>query len=204
MKKNPTYDLVAVLFIISISIFALNRATHEYRWSAWAIGDAQNLNAALHFKNEGFLRHYFLTYYHPGYLGKSIGSETEIGYYTHYPPLSAILNGVIACLSGNKLFIFRAVAIFFSALALFFWYFIACQFFDKRIALLSTIFIGSSVAFLEFIDGLSGYTYDEFYSYGAILLFLIAENNERVKKKENTIINSCNDGSMGLCISTVI
>ena len=63
MKKNNRVSAAAlILFLSCLGLFAGWRARSDYRWSAWAIGDAQNMNAAVHFANEGFAKHYFLTY----------------------------------------------------------------------------------------------------------------------------------------------
>ena len=91
--NSRLWDFFLGLFICSVFIFGESRVKYDMRWSAWAMGDAQCLNAGLHFANEGFRTHYFLQYYHPGYLGEHYGSESKIGYYTRYPPFSAILAG---------------------------------------------------------------------------------------------------------------
>lgn len=178
--KEKGYEIILLLFLIVLGFFVVNRTRSDYRWSAWAIGDAQNLNASLHFSQEGFRKHYFLPYYHPGYIGQSCGSETSLGYYTHYPPLSAILNGVIAKIFGNDLFKFKFIAILFTLAGLFLWYEIVSILIEKSIALVSIILIGSSAGFLQFTDCVSPYGYSEFFVFGTLLFFLLSlkENNK--------------------------
>lgn len=86
--KIEIWDILILIFISIVMIYGMMRSKYDLRWSSWALGDAQNLNAANHFVEEGFKEHYFLPYYHAGYLGKSQGNESKTGYYTRYPPLS--------------------------------------------------------------------------------------------------------------------
>ncbi|MEW5693629.1 MAG: hypothetical protein AB1765_10080 [Candidatus Hydrogenedentota bacterium] len=147
--------ILVLFFLLIIFIFSAVRTLNEYRWSAWAIGDAQNLVAARHFKDEGFFKHYLLTYYHPGYLGASHGTESEIGYYTHYPPLSAIINGFLMKYILDDFYFLKIIAVLFSVSGLYFFYKIISLVINKNIGLYATIFCGISVTFFEYVDCLS-------------------------------------------------
>src|SRR5437870_1394709 len=111
--RNLFYDIAAVLFISALFLFSTLRARYNLRWSSFALADAQNVTAAMHFAQEGFRTHYFLTYNHPGYLGQHSRNESGLGYEPHYPSLSAVLNGVLIRCFGENLFILRWVAILF-------------------------------------------------------------------------------------------
>ena len=167
-------NILLALIILVVALFGFSRLKSDYRWGGWAIGDAQNLNAAIHFADEGFKKHYFLTYYHPGYLGERYGTETELGYYTHYPPLSALLNGFVIKLWGDELWKLRSVSIAFSTAWLVFFYTLIGSMLNKKMALISTALIGTSAGYLDYMDGLAPYTYSEFYVYGALLLFAVS------------------------------
>jgi hypothetical protein len=183
LKSKPYFLSVCLLSgMLALAVFGWVRATHDHRWGGWAMGDAQNLNASLHFAQEGFQKHFFLTYYHPGYLGECYGTESNLGYYTHYPPLSAIINGLIARYWGENLFHFRAVSVIFSVCWLFFFYLFAKPFVGEPVAALSTLFIGSSAAFMDYMDGVSPYPYSEFFVFGALLLFISSEKHTGWKK----------------------
>lgn len=181
MSKNKhLYVTLCIIFILAILIFGLTRATNEYRWSGWGPGDAHSLSAATHFSEEGFIENYFLTYFHPGYMGAVNPSSAQYnwwwdGYYTHSPSLYAVINGVILELGGNR-YAAQAFSIFLSCIALFLWYIFAAYFFNRRVALISTAVTGLSVVFLEHFDGLARQTYDVFFVFGAMALFTAIEH----------------------------
>src|SRR4030042_287853 len=143
IKHKRVCDGLIILFILAILTFGLIRATNEYRWSGWAPGDAQTLAAARHFADEGFIENRFLTYYHPGIIGSTYFLD---GYYTHSPPLYAIINGVVLVLGGER-YECQALSVFLSSMALLFFYTFFCYFFRRPIALVSTVIIGISVVF---------------------------------------------------------
>lgn len=175
MKRPALLDWAAVAFAVLLFVFSLARARNPLRWSAWAMGDAQNLSAALHFANEGFLTHKFLTYNHPGYLGRHSRNESNLGYEPHYPSLSAAINGALIRRFGENLALLRGIAIAFSVPALLLWYAVCRHFFVRPVALAGMVFIGASVSYLEFVDCLSPYSYSEFFRLGAMASFLYSE-----------------------------
>lgn len=187
-RSSARYALGVAVLVGVVGVFAVLRATHEYRWSAWALGDAQNLNAALHFAREGFRTHYFLPYFHPGYLGQVVGTASYLGYYTHYPPLFVIFNGVVATLFDENLFVLKSVSILVSMAALACWYLVASRLFARPVAFLSTLFVGTSVAFLEYVDSLTNMPGDEFLRAAALLLFLSADQPPRRAAGKRTAV----------------
>src|SRR4030042_3280532 len=187
IKHKRVCDGLIILFILAVRLFGLMRAPNEYRWSGWAPGDAQTLAAARHFADEGFIEYRFLTYLKPGYMGAVHPSPVSYskwdGYYTHSPPLYALINGVILELGGER-YAAQAFSISLSSLALLFWYIFACYFFKRPVALISTIVIGLSVVFLEHMDGLSRQTYDVPLVFAAIALFVALEHGGIWKNKK--------------------
>ncbi|MBI2119114.1 MAG: glycosyltransferase family 39 protein [Elusimicrobia bacterium] len=167
------------LYLFVILLFGLSRVKEEYRWGAWAPGEAQNLNAATHFAEEGFKKHYFLPYYHPGHLGERYGTENKLGYYTHYPPLSAILNGLVIKIFGPEPWKNRMMSVFLSTAWLLFFYLLIKRLLNQSLAFISVFFIGISVGFLDYMDGLSPYTYSEFFVYGGLLFYVLGDQEPK-------------------------
>jgi hypothetical protein len=165
-------DLIALLFVLAIFLFTTARAINEYRWSYWAYGDAQMLNAGIHFRDDGFLKHYFLPLVNPGYIHDLIPNNLPIGHYTHYPALHAVIIGMVGHFLEDPLILSRLVAVFFGSLSLLFWYLFARKTFGRGVALLSSFFIGLSIINLEFIDALCGQPYDEFFRFSVLFLFV--------------------------------
>ena len=176
--KGRFWNVSVCVFAAAVLFYGLARARHEFRWSGWALGDAQNLNAALHFADEGFRNHYFLTYYHSGFLGESYGNESQAGYYTRYPPLSAVWNGFLIKFFSATRTCLKSASVVLSCLALLFAYGSLSFFFTRRAAFFATAAIGGSVGFLQFMDSVSLYTYSEFFRFSGIFFFLLSEKNK--------------------------
>lgn len=176
------WNRTLILFLLIVLFFGLSRVKEDYRWGAWAVGEAQNLNGALHFAKEGFIKHYFLPYYHPGHLGERYGTENKLGYYTHYPPLSTILNGLIIKVWGDNPWKNRMISVLLSITWLLFFYLLIRKLLSPSLAFVSLFFIGVSVGFLDYMDGLSPYTYSEFFVYGGLLCYVLGDQEPKQRK----------------------
>ena len=183
--RDKIWDILILIFILILVTWGIKRAKYDLRWSAWALGDAQNLNAAIHFSEEGFKEHHFLPYYHAGFLGKSFGSESLTGYYTRYPPFSPVFLGIQMKWFGNNRTTLKITTVIVSGLAILFSYLMFSLLFKKRIAFFSSIFIGSSIGFLQFTDCLCSYMYSEFFRFTILFFFLLSE-----KKKDQPLKSS--------------
>lgn len=84
-KKGKVYPVLVGVFVLAVFVYGSIRIRNPLRWSAWGSGDAQALLASDQFARYGFKMHYFCNYQHAGYLGKSYGGESSVGYYTRYP-----------------------------------------------------------------------------------------------------------------------
>jgi hypothetical protein len=166
---------VPLIMVMAIFTFATIRALNEYRWSFWAYGDAQMLNAGLHFRNEGFIKHHFLPLVNPGHVHNLIPNNGPNGRYSHYPALHAVIIGFLGNFFDNPLIPSRIMAIFFGSVSVFFWYLTIRNLYGSTAGLISGLFIGISVLSLEFIDALCGQPYDEFFRASAVFLFLLVE-----------------------------
>ena len=64
-------------------------------FSFWAYGDAQMLNAGIHFARDGFFQNHFLPMTSPGLPHSLIENNGLNGRYFHYPALHALLVGIV-------------------------------------------------------------------------------------------------------------
>lgn len=99
--KNKTFfcfqpTILAVLVLIFVFLFTVKGINSVNGvFSFWGYGDAQMLNAAINFANDGFLNHHFLPLVNPGSPHNLIENNGPNGRYFHYPALHATLLGFI-------------------------------------------------------------------------------------------------------------
>ena len=72
--------MAAFLIFAAVFAFSATRCLYDYRWSFWAYGDAQMLNAGIHFRDEGFVKHNFLPLVNPGYVHDLISNNLPNGH----------------------------------------------------------------------------------------------------------------------------
>jgi len=89
----PRYVIGLLIAAVS-AVFVHGILFEPNHFSLWAYGDAQYYNAALHFAREGFSEHLFLPMIDPGNAHNLIPNNGPHGLYSHYPALSAILDGI--------------------------------------------------------------------------------------------------------------
>ena len=88
--------LVAIAFLVAIFWWtAYTILSNSGIFSLWAYGDAQMLNAGIHFAREGFLANNFLPLVNPGSPHSLVENNGTNGRYFHYPALHALVVGVI-------------------------------------------------------------------------------------------------------------
>ncbi len=185
------WDVFIVLFLFLIFGYSVSRIRYEMRWSAWAEADAGHLNSSIHLAHEGFRTHYFLIYHHPGYLGKVRGLCSPVGYYTRYPPLSVIINGLLIRWFGEDVRLLKAFSILCGTLALLGLYLVLGFFFSKRVAFIAAVFSGCSMGYLEFIDSVSTYSiYCEFFRFTILFLFLSYETKEKNRLRSSLFLSA--------------
>ena len=79
--------------IFSLTVYQL--LSQKGIFSFWAYGDAQMLNAGIHFARDGFFQNHFLPMTSPGLSHSLIENNGPNGRYFHYPALHALLVGII-------------------------------------------------------------------------------------------------------------
>ncbi|MCK5534282.1 glycosyltransferase family 39 protein [bacterium] len=103
-------------------------------------------------------------------------------FYTHYPPLPSIINGLLRKVGFNNLFCFRLFSVFLSFLMLTMLYFlIKFLFNDASLALIGTIYAGLTPYFLFFADNVGKHLYNEFFMIGTILFFILFDKKSEKK-----------------------
>ena len=173
MAKRPwaALDMGAALFITGVVVFLILQARYDLRWSAFTFGDAQMLIAGRHFRDEGFLAHYFLPLYSPGNYASMINSS----YYTHYPALHAVIVGLLlkAGIGPDQVSLMRIIPILFTGGALAFWYLLVKKLTNAWIAFFSLLYLGTLELFIDYGDSLTNPAYDEFFRFASLALFVM-------------------------------
>ncbi len=175
MTQSKFWPVSVGILAIGILIFGVVRAKEPLRWSGWASGDAQILGGATHFARDGFKTHFFSNYWHPGFLGKVYGNESPVGYYTRYPHCGTFFYALIFRKFGESRALIQQLIVPFAAMALIFMYLTFSYFFSRRVAALGTLFIGTSVGYLQFLDCVNPYMTSEFMRFAVMYFFLLSE-----------------------------
>jgi len=100
-------------------------------------------------------------------------------YYTHYGAVDSIINGLLRHLGITDLLTFYKIAAFASVLSLGFWYASASMLFNRIIAFVSLLFIGTTLSFLRLTSTIAFYPYEFLFAFGAVFLFLLAERRTK-------------------------
>jgi hypothetical protein len=146
----------------------------------WA--DAEMLNSARNFVRFGFIKCRFLPFHTPQFDALSQPP------YTHFPPLSEILNGVILALfKRDSLYFFRGIAILFSFLNLVFWYLFVKKFSSSFVAFLCALFYLFNPLFIFGADSLSQISYADSLR-SAIFFFFVSLIYSPYKKKSILLV----------------
>ncbi len=155
-RRGPIWAHVsALLFIVLVGLWLIGRADEPLRPGGVGdpYSDANVLIAGKQFAENGFVAYHFLPNYVPG------AHAEPPDFYTHYPPLPEIANGLLRRIGIESVAGFRACAIAVSCLALALWYILICYLVGTGPALLSLIFLGSRPIFLRYADSLHQFSY---------------------------------------------
>jgi len=192
--------LLALLFLISILIWTFAKIDQPAYTqpdggsvlSFTPFNDHLILMGGKHFHEEGFADNYFLANMTVGYPEFARGwyayqtPLTDVPnariYYIHYGSYDAMMIGLLFKMGVTELPDLYKVMTIFSIIALALWYGLATRLFGRVIALISLIFMGTSLVFLRFIDNVSVYTYDILFAFGAALLFVWVEQKQDITK----------------------
>ena len=194
------WHLLALLFLVSILIWtfakidqpAYTQPDGGRNLSFTPFNDYLILMGGEHFYEEGYAKNYFLSNMTVGYPEFARGwyayqtPLTDVPnariYYTHYGSYDAIMLGLLLNMGITELPDLYKVMTIFSIIALALWYMSATRLFGSVIALISLLFMGTSLVFLRFIDNVSVYTYDVLLAFGAALLFILVERKKDMSK----------------------
>lgn len=178
-KLKEIYLLLALLSLFCI--LAINRAAFPDLDHGDEFTDANVLNAGENFVKFGFSKLYFLPLYEPyskPYL------EKPVNLYTHYPPLSEIVNGFIRIIfQANSLYTFRIFSLFLSWLTILFWYLLIKKITNSNmISFLSALFFLTNPMFIFGMDSLHESAYSEFFRVFILFVFTLYIYSTRQKK----------------------
>jgi hypothetical protein len=119
--------------------------------------DANVLQAGRFFAEEGFVANYFLP------KNNSIPPH----YYTRYPPLPDLLNGVVQQLGFDRMRHFRFLPIMASLLGLAFWWAFLARTISAWVATISLLAVAFSPMFYQYADSLHGHSYGMFFLFAS-------------------------------------
>lgn len=172
-RKKIILILVILFLFIAIPRIIFPDLDHGDEFS-----DANVLNAGENFVKFGFIKCRFLPMYEPNL-------DVPQNLYTHYPPLSEIINGLLRIIfKTNSLTFFRGVALFFAFLNLIFWYLFIKRFSNSYIiGILAFLFYLTNPLFILGMDSLHQLSYSDFLRSLILFIFMIMLNSHIKKKK---------------------
>jgi len=193
------WNLLVICFLIGILIWsfvktdqpAYTQPTGGSVLSFTPFSDYLTLLGGKHFHEEGLAENYFLanmTIGYPEFARGWYAYQTPLSnvpnasiFYTHYGAYDAMLVGLLFNIGIVELPDIYRVAALLSIIALALWYGAANLLFGRAIAVISLIFMGTSLIFLNFIDSmLSQGVFDIIFIFGATFIFLLAERRQDI------------------------
>jgi len=154
--------LSILFFFIVIPRLMFPDLDHSDEWA-----DANVLTAGENFFKFGFVKCRFL----PSF---EYSADKPKGFYTHYPPLSEIINGVFQQVRIHSLYFFRGFALFFAFLNILFWYlFVKKLSGSSLIGLLATLFYFTNSFFIYGMDSLQQLSYSDCLRSLILLIFIM-------------------------------
>lgn len=164
VNKHNFYPLILCVIFIFIAGVRISFPDLEH---GDEYSDANALIAGKNFVRFGFVNLRFLPLFDPQ-------PDNLKSAYTHYPPLSEILNGLLRKLVKiDSLYFFRGVSLLISGLSLIFWYlFILECSGSPLLSFLSTLFYLTNNMFIFNMDGLHQHCYSDFVRNLIFFVFL--------------------------------
>jgi len=176
--------ITLLIILVSTFLFLTIRALSPNRWSWWDFGDGQTMMAATVFKDEGFLKTYFLWVPQPAspiakhlddepvrhHAHGSMGDANTSGLgpkrlYTHWPSWYSIPYGILAKLGILNKSVFQIWASLISVLGLLFFYLFMRSLLPPAGATLALFIYIFSPGFLGFADSIATMPYDDFFRF---------------------------------------
>lgn len=174
---RPLFFLLCIFLIFAVNRTAFPDLDHGDEFS-----DACVLNAGENFVKLGFLKLYFLPLQEV--YNKPYVLEKPVSLYTHYPPLSEIVNGFIRlAFKTNSLYVFRIFSLFLSWITIVLWYLFINKIANSRlISFLSCLFLLTNPLFIFGMDSLHESAYSEFLRVFILLGIVYYIYSSRRKK----------------------
>jgi hypothetical protein len=175
-ESTNIFDIFSYLVIAFFFVLLSWSASVPWlpKWQT-SLSSAHAITAGKHFAEDGFITCKFLPVWQPGKLYDE--------YYTHYPPLSDLLNGVIRKLGFDSLFSFRFPHIIFATMALLFWFLFVKNLYNSKAAFLCVLLL--AILPENYIGAYSpqAFSLDQFFRFAALYLVYLLFNVEEINKK---------------------
>jgi hypothetical protein len=159
-------DKLAILILIILFFFiAFPRISFPDLDHGDEFADANVLSAGENYVKFGFITCRFLPMFEP--------YDTLRELYTHYPPLSEVINGFFQMVMPDSLVFYRGVALFFALLNLIFWYLFVKKFSGSTlIGFLAALFYFTNPFFIFGMDSLQQLSYADCLRSLVLLIFI--------------------------------
>ena len=204
-KRNLVIDIIGLVFILSLGVWTWNKIDMPVsqppdiaeRWSYYSFSDDLTMLAGKRFHEEGFVRNYFLANSTTGHKEFARGwyyyqfpqvAPNSATHYTHHGSTDAIINGILRHAGLSQYTDFYKVAALFGLIALIFWYAMTLQLFGRLVALISMVFIGTSYVYTRLMETIAYYSYDPFWAFGSMFLFILANRSHSDRKWSKTLL----------------
>ncbi len=187
LKTNLPILIIILILFSYLGIKAFN----PDGWDGWGFGSAQTLMSSKYWAKDGFVKNYFLFIPSPyskliKYLDEPEFRNRPIDtlngelardrrlYYTHYPPLYLFPYAIMAKMGIESRAIFRIFSLLISLMGLIFFYLFIKSISNKTVAVISSIYYGFSVTFLNYADSISVQPWDILFTFLILYLSILA------------------------------
>lgn len=208
LKNSKIWHTSFCILLFCLLIFLSIRASDEYRWSDWGIGDAQVMLSVRHWEEEGWLANRLLLI-PTGYAkvirlldepelrhhaqGISPISSPRVGprlRYTHYPSGYLIPYALLFKLGFERIFFMRLLSIFFSIGALILIYVLFSKITSPRISFVAVFFYVLSSTFLGYADCIGTQPIDDLLRFAFMLGIVLSTRAASLRQRRIWMVSA--------------
>lgn len=200
------WHLAAIVLLIALFVYMVDRSRDEDRWSDWGFGDAQTMLSLKQWDKGGWINNYLL-FIPQGYAkvlyefddpnlrqhahGTCPGSSPRIGprlWYTHYPAGYLIPFAALFKVGFDTKFSAQVFAQILSLLGLGFMYLTFARITNPGLSFLAVLFYALSRPFLGYADSLANIPLDDLLRFGFMYAVVMSTRDEDVSRQTRWLI----------------
>ena len=206
LKRLTRWDIAVLIILAVLSVYMIDRASDEYRWSDWGFGDAQSMLSLKQWNEEGWYDNFFL-FIPQGYAkairalddeplrhhahGTCPGSAPGVGprlWYTHYPAGYLVPYAIMFKIGMDDIFTARTLSIILSIAAVVLMYILFSKIVSRPVAAFTVIFYVFSPVFLGYADTIANQPLDDLLRFGFMLAIVMAGRTAEMKTEKKWLI----------------